>query len=71
MEHESNCDSYDGKVEDISVGESGSDTLSEVEITDSDSDSSVDIQSLQRTEVKNSGLPHSANNRSTARDNSG
>jgi hypothetical protein len=61
MEHESNCDSNDGEVEDVSVAESGSDGIStsEVEITDSESDSSVDIQGLQCVEVKNSGLPHS------------
>jgi hypothetical protein len=44
-EHKRDCHSYDGEVEDISVDESGSDTsISEVEITDSDSDSSVDMQ---------------------------
>jgi hypothetical protein len=45
MEHESNSDSYDSKVKDISVVESGSDiSTSEIAITESDSDSSVDIQ---------------------------
>jgi hypothetical protein len=40
----SDSDGYDGEMEDISVGEYGSGTVSEVEITDSDSDSSVDVQ---------------------------
>jgi hypothetical protein len=62
MEHESNCDSYDGKVEDISVDESGNNTfMSEVEITDSDSDSSIDTQAQQCVEVKTLGLPHTKN----------
>jgi hypothetical protein len=37
-------DSYDGEVEDISVESSNDPSTSEVEITDSDSDSCVDIQ---------------------------
>jgi hypothetical protein len=48
MEYKSDYDSYDGEVEDIIVDESRSDTfMSEVEIADSDSDSSVDIQAQQ------------------------
>jgi hypothetical protein len=44
-EHESDSDSYDGKVEDISVDESSSNTsMSEAEITDTDLATSVDIQ---------------------------
>jgi hypothetical protein len=59
-------------MEDISVDESRSDTaMLEVEITDSDLDSSVDIQALQRVDVKNSGLPHSTKHLSRAHDNSG
>jgi hypothetical protein len=59
MEHKSNFDSYDGEVEDISVDESRNDTsTTEAELTDSDSDSSVDPQALKWVEVKNSGLPH-------------
>jgi hypothetical protein len=55
MEHKSNCDSYDDEVEDISVDESSTDTsMSEVEITDSDS--SVDIQAQQWVEVRTSCL---------------
>jgi hypothetical protein len=42
--HESDCDSYDGEVGEISVDETGSDTsTSEAEIIDFYSDSSVDI----------------------------
>jgi hypothetical protein len=49
MEHISDCDSYDGEVEDISAEQSRSNTyMSETEITDSDSDSSADIQVLQQ-----------------------
>jgi hypothetical protein len=45
MERESNTDSYNGEVEDISLDESGSNApVSEVEIKDSDSDISADIQ---------------------------
>jgi hypothetical protein len=46
MEHESDSDSHDDEVEDMSVDESGSDdaSVSEVEIRDSGSGSSVDIQ---------------------------
>jgi hypothetical protein len=59
MEHKSDCDSYDGEVEDISVDEYRSNTsMSKGEVTDSESDSSVDMQAL-KWEVKNSGLPHS------------
>jgi hypothetical protein len=48
MKHESDSDSYEGDVEDISVDESGGDTfMSDIEITDSDSDCSVVIQVLQ------------------------
>jgi hypothetical protein len=37
MEYESDCDIYDGEVDDISVDESGSESsTSEVEIIDSD-----------------------------------
>jgi hypothetical protein len=44
-EQESDCDSYDGEVEDISVYEFRSDTsMSEIDITDSNSHSSIDIQ---------------------------
>jgi hypothetical protein len=57
MVHHSDCDSYGGEVHDISADEPRSDTsTSEVEITNSDSESSVDIQALQWVEVKNSGL---------------
>jgi hypothetical protein len=41
VEHERNPDSYDGEVEDISVDESSS---KEEEITDSESNISLDIQ---------------------------
>jgi hypothetical protein len=72
MEHKSNCDSYNGKVEDISVDGSRNDTsTSAVEITDSDSDSSVGIRALQWVEVKNSGLPHSTRHLRRAQDTSG
>jgi hypothetical protein len=65
MEHRSDCDSCDGEVED--VGESRSDTsISEVEIIDSDSDSSVDIQASQWMKVKNSRLSHSTKHISRA-----
>jgi hypothetical protein len=58
MEHERNCDSYDGEVEDISVDESRHDTsMSEVEITDSEPDSSFGIHAQQWVEVVNSGAP--------------
>jgi hypothetical protein len=57
--HERNCDSYSGEVEDISVDEPRRDaSTSEVKITDSDSDNSVDIQPLQWMEVKTSDLSH-------------
>jgi hypothetical protein len=60
MEHESDCNSYNGEVEDISVEKSWSDIYtSEAEITDSDSDTSVHIQTVQWVEVKNSGQLHS------------
>jgi hypothetical protein len=54
-------------VEDISVDKVVSDTsMTEAEATDSDSDSSVDIQTLQWTEVKNSIVPHSTEHMSRA-----
>jgi hypothetical protein len=50
-------DSYDDGVKDISVDESGSGTyISKVEIADSDSDRSVDIQAVQWVEMQNSSL---------------
>jgi hypothetical protein len=52
MEHEIMSDSYDRKVEDIS-GESSSDTsTSEVEITDSDFDTTVNTQARQWVKCK-------------------
>jgi hypothetical protein len=54
------------EVKDSSVDEPMSDTLSETEITGSDSDSSVDVQSLQWVEIKNSGLKHSTKHISMA-----
>jgi hypothetical protein len=73
MVHESNSDSYHSTVEDFSVVGSGSDiSTSEVAITDSDSDSSVDIQlARQWVEVTTSGLPHNTKHLRTAQDNSG
>jgi hypothetical protein len=70
MEHE-DSDSYDGEVE-VSVNECSSDTsMSEAEITDSNSDSAVDIQqALQWVGVKTSGLPHNTKHLSRAQDNS-
>lgn len=71
------CDSGTWKqlwqlVEDISVHESRNYTsMSEVESTDSDSDSAVDIHGLQWVQVKNSGLPHNTKHSSRAWDNSG
>jgi hypothetical protein len=66
-------DSYDGKVKDISVVESGSDiSTSGVAITESDSDSSVDIQQARQwAEVKNSFLPHNTKHLRRVQDNSG
>jgi hypothetical protein len=66
MEHERNSDSYDAKVKNISIAKYGSDNVSEAEITDSDAGNSVRIQPTQYVEIKNSGLPHSINNQSTA-----
>jgi hypothetical protein len=44
MKHKSDGDSYDGEVVDISVDESNAVTsMLEVEITDSDSDSKVEL----------------------------
>jgi hypothetical protein len=72
IEHECDCDSYGGEVEDISDDESGSDTsVSEAKITDSDSDSSVDIQAQKWVELKNSGLPNSTKHLSRAQDSPG
>jgi hypothetical protein len=51
----SNCDSCDGKVEDISADESESDAyVLEADITGSDSDLSVDVQTA--TEHKKSKI---------------
>jgi hypothetical protein len=44
-------------------------SMSEIGITGSDSDSSVDIQAQQWVEVRNSGLPHSIEHQSRARGN--
>jgi hypothetical protein len=45
---QTNSDSYDEEVEDISLDESSGDTsTSEAEITDSDLDSSADTETLQ------------------------
>jgi hypothetical protein len=53
--------------------ESGSDiSTSEIAITESDSDSSVDIQQAwQWAEVKNSFLPHNTKHLRRVQDNSG
>jgi hypothetical protein len=54
MAHKNYYDSYGGEVGDISADKPGSDTsMSQVEITDTDLDSSVDIlQATQWVEVK-------------------
>jgi hypothetical protein len=45
MEHQSNCDSYDDETQDIPADDIKSNSsTSEVEITDSNSDNSVDIK---------------------------
>jgi hypothetical protein len=57
-------------VEGISVDQSGSSiSLTEVKITESGSDSSVDIQALQWVELKNLGLPYITNHLSRDCDN--
>jgi hypothetical protein len=73
MEYESISDSYDGKVKDISVVRSGShSSTSEVATTESDSDSSVDIQQAQQwVQVKTSCQPHNTKHLRRAQDNSG
>jgi hypothetical protein len=67
MKHESDSDSYDGEVENVCVDEPDSYTsVSEVETTNSVSDSSVAIQALQWVEMKSSGLPHNKKHLSRA-----
>jgi hypothetical protein len=69
VEHKNDCGSYDGEMEDISVDDPRSDfSTSKAEITDSHSESCVDIQAVQWVEMRNSGLPHSTESLSIAQD---